>query len=225
MFFMTIFTVYKAVFGVTKPGVLKGTAARVFGKLMDGISNKSKVGFNGVKRVLLAILYLCIVDTVYDFIRKCLVAKISRGAACHLEERVSRGVGHVPVDCFSAGPMNRILSHIAGSISALKRDLGRDTARVVASIAALVNMFVVVLSVDPLVAIVTILVLPLSTKLVKFMVGRSRGCFMKRRACLKGIGKRMRRVCNNRGVVGTFGGRRRMVRMFGRAGSGLCSST
>lgn len=183
------------------------------------------MSFSCVTGILLFALTLCIIDTVFVFTRKLVVANVARGAYCEVHGSVADGVGHVPVGCFRSEACNRMLSHVAGSISALKRDLGRDVARVVASITALINALIVVLSVSPLVALVSLIVLPISVVLVSFIVGRSRGCFERRRRCLKRVGKRIRRICKNRLIVGTCGGRTRAMGAFGRTGGILCGST
>lgn len=48
-----VFTMTKAIFDVMKPGVLNGTAARLFGNLITGMGKANRVSFKGVKVVLL----------------------------------------------------------------------------------------------------------------------------------------------------------------------------
>lgn len=144
------------VLSVISPGVLKRTAAAVCRKVVGNctrVGTKRRlatlpVSFSGVGRVTVVIILLCLFSNLFDLTRRIVVAGVSRGIICGLHHSIGTGVGIIPIGFCSARDGKSLVDQVIGSVSGVTAALRRDLVRVVADIVAFIKILTLVLSVD-----------------------------------------------------------------------------
>lgn len=169
--------------------------------------------------------YVFLINIVTAFVCAHVVICVNRNMLGHIHSSVFRRVRALPVHCFSRGAGNSVVDLCAGSASALHRVVDRTVPRTLVSFFAVVIAFVSVLLLDPLLALLTVIMV----KVLIFIAGGvnkgDKGCFIHRRVSLTSIAKFIRRRVGNRHIMGIFGRRRGSGRRFSRLGRSLFSDT
>ncbi len=99
-----------------------------------------------VLAIVVIFTIICLINMVAACTRTGLVLRVAAGAVRRLEGSLFSGLRQLPMECFSSGPANRVVSHFAGSVSGVSVVVGGSLASVVRNTMALVNAFIFVVA-------------------------------------------------------------------------------
>lgn len=181
--------------------------------------------FRKLIHVLLFLTTVCLAKITTACVRCVLLGGVKRHAIAQVHRRLFNGVRHLPIECFSARRRNSIVDQCAGSVSHVDSTLASDLSSVLSDTLAIVNVFYLVVFVDPVLATMALVAIPLVFLDTGNVIGQDQGCFGTRRRTLKVVGNCTRRVVDKRGIIGMFKRRRGIRASFKVLGRDLGSGS
>lgn len=209
-----IFAVCSTLFNVVGPKVLgKATTA-----LSEGLGNKiagtGELEFDRIGRILIIVLVLYFVGVIFQFVQSWVMTGITQKICYRLRKEISEKINRMPMQYFESRTYGEVLSRITNDIDTFGMGLNQSVTQIITSIATMVGVLIMMLSISPLMTGITIIVLPVSVGLISVVVKHSQKYFMTQQEYLGNINGQIEEVFGGHMVVKVFNKEEEVIEEF-----------
>lgn len=221
---VVIFAAASTVFSVAGPKVMgKATTALAEG-LMDKISGTGGIDFDYIAKVLLFTLGLYIISAVFMFIQGLIMTNITQKTCYRMRKEIVEKINRMPMKYFESRTYGEVLSRITNDVDTLGQSLNQSITQVITSVATLIGTLVMMLSISPLMTIISIVVLPVSAFLISFVVKHSQKFFRQQQEYLGHINGQVEEVYGGHLIIKAYNKEEETVSAFRQANDVLYRS-
>ena len=219
-----IFAAASTVFSVAGPKVMgKATTALAEG-LMDKISGTGGIDFDYIAKVLLFTLGLYIISAVFMFIQGLIMTNITQTTCYRMRKEIVEKINRMPMKYFESRTYGEVLSRITNDVDTLGQSLNQSITQVITSVATLIGTLVMMLSISPLMTIISIVILPVSAFLISFVVKHSQKFFRQQQEYLGHINGQVEEVYGGHLIIKAYNKEEETVSAFRQANDVLYRS-
>ena len=219
-----IFAAASTVFSVAGPKVMgKATTALAEG-LMDKISGTGGIDFDYIAKVLLFTLGLYIISAVFMFIQGLIMTNITQKTCYRMRKEIVEKINRMPMKYFESRTYGEVLSRITNDVDTLGQSLNQSITQVITSVATLIGTLVMMLSISPLMTIISIVILPVSAFLISFVVKHSQKFFRQQQEYLGHINGQVEEVYGGHLIIKAYNKEEETVSAFRQANEVLYRS-
>lgn len=219
-----IFAAASTVFSVAGPKVMgKATTALAEG-LMDKISGTGVIDFDYIAKVLLFTLGLYIISAVFMFIQGLIMTNITQKTCYRMRKEIVEKINRMPMKYFESRTYGEVLSRITNDVDTLGQSLNQSITQVITSVATLIGTLVMMLSISPLMTIISIVILPVSAFLISFVVKHSQKFFRQQQEYLGHINGQVEEVYGGHLIIKAYNKEEETVSAFRQANDVLYRS-
>lgn len=219
-----IFAAASTVFSVAGPKVMgKATTALAEG-LMDKISGTGGIDFDYIAKVLLFTLGLYIISAVFMFIQGLIMTNITQKTCYRMRKEIVEKINRMPMKYFESRTYGEVLSRITNDVDTLGQSLNQSITQVITSVATLIGTLVMMLSISPLMTIISIVILPVSAFLISFVVKHSQKFFRQQQEYLGHINGQVEEVYGGHLIIKAYNKEEEIVSAFRQANDVLYRS-
>ena len=219
-----IFAAASTVFSVAGPKVMgKATTALAEG-LMDKISSTGGIDFDYIAKVLLFTLGLYIISAVFMFIQGLIMTNITQKTCYRMRKEIVEKINRMPMKYFESRTYGEVLSRITNDVDTLGQSLNQSITQVITSVATLIGTLVMMLSISPLMTIISIVILPVSAFLISFVVKHSQKFFRQQQEYLGHINGQVEEVYGGHLIIKAYNKEEETVSAFRQANDVLYRS-
>lgn len=219
-----IFAAASTVFSVAGPKVMgKATTALAEG-LMDKISGTGGIDFDYIAKVLLFTLGLYIISAVFMFIQGLIMTNITQKTCYRMRKKIVEKINRMPMKYFESRTYGEVLSRITNDVDTLGQSLNQSITQVITSVATLIGTLVMMLSISPLMTIISIVILPVSAFLISFVVKHSQKFFRQQQEYLGHINGQVEEVYGGHLIIKAYNKEEETVSAFRQANDVLYRS-
>lgn len=221
---VVIFAAASTVFSVAGPKVMgKATTALAEG-LMDKISGTGGIDFDYIAKVLLFTLGLYIISAVFMFIQGLIMTNITQKTCYRMRKEIVEKINRMPMKYFESRTYGEVLSRITNDVDTLGQSLNQSITQVITSVATLIGTLVMMLSISPLMTIISIVILPVSAFLISFVVKHSQKFFRQQQEYLGHINGQVEEVYGGHLIIKAYNKEEETVSAFRQANDVLYRS-
>lgn len=219
-----IFAAASTVFSVAGPKVMgKATTALADG-LMDKISGTGGIDFDYIAKVLIFTLGLYIISAVFMFIQGLIMTNITQKTCYRMRKEIVEKINRMPMKYFESRTYGEVLSRITNDVDTLGQSLNQSITQVITSVATLIGTLVMMLSISPLMTIISIVILPVSAFLISFVVKHSQKFFRQQQEYLGHINGQVEEVYGGHLIIKAYNKEEETVSAFRQANDVLYRS-
>lgn len=219
-----IFAAASTVFSVAGPKVMgKATTALAEG-LMDKISGTGGIDFDYIAKVLLFTLGLYIISAVFMFIQGLIMTNITQKTCYRMRKEIVEKINRMPMKYFESRTYGEVLSRITNDVDTLGQSLNQSITQVITSVATLIGTLVMMLSISPLMTVISIVILPVSAFLISFVVKHSQKFFRQQQEYLGHINGQVEEVYGGHLIIKAYNKEEETVSAFRQANDVLYRS-
>jgi ATP-binding cassette subfamily B protein len=209
-----IFAAVSTVFNVIGPKILgKATTALAEG-LMNKIYGTGGMDFEYIGRILLLVLGLYVLSIIFSFCQGWIMTGVTQKVCYRLRKEISEKINRMPLKYFESRTYGEVLSRITNDVDTLGQGLNQSITTIITSLATLIGVLVMMLSISPVMTIIAIVILPVSAGLVSFIVKRSQKYFITQQEYLGRINGQVEETYAGHNVVKAFDKESDMVEQF-----------
>ena len=208
-----VFAIGSAAFMIVGPKVMSQATTELFNGIMAKIQGTGGIDFDAILRILVATIALYAVSAACSFIQGWMMTSVSQRTCYGLRRAIAQKIDRLPVGYFERTSTGDTLSRITNDVDTLGQSLNQGVTQLITSVTTMIGVVVMMLSINPLMTLITLLILPVSAGLVGVVVRFSQRFFRRQQAVLGQI---------NGIVEETFSGHD-VVRAFGREQAALTS--
>ena len=215
------FAVGSTVFSIIGPKVLSQATTELFEGMAAKIAGSGGIDFGAVGGILLATLALYAVSAACSFVQGWTMSSVSQRMCYQLRREIAEKIDRVPMGYFESTSVGDTLSRITNDVDSLGQSLNQGVTQLITSSATIVGVLVMMLTINPLMTLVTLVIVPVSLVLVGVIVKRSQKYFRQQQAMLGAINGQVEETFSGQNVVRAFCQEGRAVAAFGQANERL----
>ena len=199
-----IFAVGSTIFNVIGPKILGNATTELFNGLIAKISGTGQINFGKIGSILLKLMGLYACSMVFAFIQGWVMSGVSQKMCFRMREEISRKINRMPLGYFESNTVGDVLSRITNDVDTLGQSLNQSITQLITSVCTLIGVLVMMLSISPLMTLITLIILPVSIVLVAVIVKRSQKYFFAQQKYLGKIDGQIEETFSGHNVVKAF---------------------
>ena len=212
------------VFTVIGPKVLGKATTGLSEGLMKKITGTGGIDFSYIGRILIIVLCMYACSAIFSFIQGWIMTGVSQKVCYRLRKEISEKINRMPMKYFESRTYGEVLSRITNDVDTLGMGLNQSITTIITSVATMIGVLVMMLSISPLMTIIAIVILPISVGLVSFVVKKSQSYFKTQQEYLGHINGQIEETYGGHMVVKSFNKEKDMVDTFDKTNAVLYSS-
>lgn len=208
------FTIGSTVFNIIGPKILGKATTEIFNGLVSKVNGGSGIDFTKIAHILLILLILYAISMICGYIQGFAMTNISQKVAFRMRKEISEKIHRLPMNYYDKTTYGEILSRITNDVDTLAMSLNQTITQLISSVATIIGVLVMMLTISPLMTLIALLILPVSGALIGFIIKRSQKYFIKQQEYLGHINGQVEEVFGGHQVVKLFGAEDSFVSEF-----------
>jgi ATP-binding cassette, subfamily B, multidrug efflux pump len=204
--------------GVTQQQAIAGARAAGNNELADLLSslhvNPAGIDFGALGGVLLFLVGVYIVSSIFGWIQGWIMAGVTQRTVLKLRTDVDEKLGRLPLRYFDSHPRGDLLSRVTNDIDNIGQSLQQTLTQLMTSLLTIVGVLIIMLLIDPLLAIVSLLAVPASFVVTIVIIRRSQQQFVAQWASTGALNGHVEEMHTGHAIVKAFGRQREAIETF-----------
>ena len=209
-----LFAVASTVFGIAGPKILGQATTELFNGLVAKVSGNGEIDFGKIGEILLFLVSVYLVSAACSFIQSFLMTGITQKICFRFRADISSKINRMPMKYFESRTVGEVLSRITNDVDTLGQGLNQSVAQLITSVATLVGILVMMLSIRPVMTLIALVILPVSAALIGVVVKFSQKYFVAQQKYLGEINGQVEEVFSGHTIVKAFNKEEDMVKTF-----------
>ena len=209
-----LFAVASTVFGIAGPKILGQATTELFNGLVAKVSGNGEIDFGKIGEILLFLVSVYLVSAACSFIQSFLMTGITQKICFRFRADISSKINRIPMKYFESRTVGEVLSRITNDVDTLGQGLNQSVAQLITSVATLVGILVMMLSISPVMTLIALVILPVSSALIGVVVKFSQKYFVAQQKYLGEINGQVEEVFSGHTIVKAFNKEEDMVKTF-----------
>ena len=219
-----IFAAASTVFNVIGPKTLGKATTALSEGLMAKIQGTGSIDFTYIGQILLFVLGLYVCSAAFNFIQGWIMTGVTQKICYRMRKEISRKINRMPMKYFESRTYGEVLSRITNDVDTLGQGLNQSITTLITSVASLVGVLIMMLSISPLMTLIAIVILPISMALISFVVKKSQKYFKDQQEYLGHINGQVEEVYGGHLVIKAFNREKDTIEEFNRTNEILYQS-
>lgn len=199
-----IFAACSTVFSVIGPKILGKATTALSEGLMKKIQGTGGIDFTYIGQVLLLVLGLYLLSAIFSFVQGWIMTGVTQKLCYQLRKEISEKINRMPMKYFESRTYGEVLSRITNDVDTLGQGLNQSITTIISSVATLIGVLIMMLSISPLMTLIALVILPISAFLVSFVVKKSQKYFKSQQEYLGHINGQVEEVYGGHLVIKAF---------------------
>ena len=218
------FAIGSTVFNIIGPKVLSEATTELFNGIVAKIGGTGGIDYERVAQILVLTLALYLLSAACSFVQGWIMSYVSQRTCYLLRRDIAEKIDRMPFGYFERTSTGDVLSRITNDVDTLGQSLNQGVTQLITSTTTIVGVLVMMLSINPLMTLVTVVILPVSAALVAVVVKRSQKYFQAQQETLGQINGQVEETFSGHAVVRAFGREDASVEQFNATNARLYES-
>ncbi|MCL1798384.1 MAG: ABC transporter ATP-binding protein/permease [Eggerthellaceae bacterium] len=219
-----VFALGSTVFNIVGPKVLSTATTELFEGIAAKIANTGGIDFDKVAQILLFTLGLYGLSAACSWVQGWVMSYISQRTSYLMRQQLEAKIDRMPMGYFERTSVGDTLSRITNDIDTLGQNLNQGITQLITSVATVIGVLIMMLSINPLMTLVTVVMLPISIGLIMFVVKRSQKYFVAQQQTLGAINGQVEEAFSGHAIVKAFNHERQSLDTFNETNERLYES-
>ena len=199
-----VFAIGSTIFNIVGPKVLSTATTELFNGIGAKIAGTGGIDFDAIARILMFTLGLYLLSALCSFVQGWMMSSVSQRTSYLMRKRISEKIDRMPMGYFEKNSVGDTLSRITNDVDTLGQSLNQGVTQLITSITTIIGVFVMMLSINPLMTLITVVMVPISIVLIMVVVKRSQGYFKAQQKTLGAINGQVEETFSGHAIVKAF---------------------
>jgi ATP-binding cassette subfamily B protein len=201
---VAIFAIASTIFNVIGPKILGNATTELFTGLVAKLQGTGSIDFAKIGRILLGLMLMYMACAAFSFVQGWLMTGISQNMCLKMRRDISEKINRMPMGYFESNKIGDVLSRITNDVDTLGQSLNQSVTQLITSVCTVIGIIVMMLTISPLMTLITIIILPVSILLVAVVVKLSQKHFKAQQHYLGEIDGQIEETFSGHNVVKAF---------------------
>ncbi|MCL2142344.1 MAG: ABC transporter ATP-binding protein/permease [Methanimicrococcus sp.] len=219
LFIVFVTAIFSTIFTVLAPLII-GDVVDVLSEEIIGSSNDlginyqkvmiSVLGFFGIDyqkvlTMILVLFVLYIASSVFSYIQQYLMVNVTQRTVARLRSEVGSKLSRLHLKYYDTHTHGEIMSRVINDVDNINTTLQQSITQLLTSFVTLAGISLIILYLNPILALVCLLILPISAVLTKIIVSRSQGYFKDQQINLARLNGHVEEMYTGHKIIKAFG--------------------
>ena len=191
-------------FNVVGPKILGMATTELFAGVQHKLQGTGGIEFGIIGKILAFTLVIYLASSAFSFIQGWLMTGISQKICFRLRADISKKIDRMPMKYFESHTVGEVLSRITNDIDTLGQGLNQSITQLITSVVTVAGIIIVMLTINPLLTVIAVLVVPLSAALMLVVMKKSQPYFKRQQSSLGEINGQIEETFSGQNVVKAF---------------------
>ena len=219
-----LFAVGSTVFHVVGPKILGKATTEIFNGLIGKINGGAGIDFEKIGMILVFLLGLYALSAVFSYIQGFVMSGISQKVAFRMRKELSEKMNRLPMSYYDKRTYGEVLSRITNDVDTLGMSLNQSVTQLISSVATVIGVLVMMLSISPLMTLIALLILPISMILIAVIVKNSQKYFKQQQEYLGHVNGQIEENFGGHNVIKLFHKEEDVILAFEKTNESLYNS-
>ena len=219
-----LFAVGGTAFQILGPKILSKATTEIFHGLMAKVSGNGGIAFDKIGRILLILLGVYVFGACLSFIQGWIMTGISQKLCYRFRDEISRKINRMPLEYFESRTIGDVLSRITNDVDTLGQSLNQSVTQLITSAATIIGIFIMMLSISPVMTLIALVILPVSGALIGIVVKFSQKYFVAQQNYLGKVNGQVEEVYSGHNIVKAFNREEQALKEFNETNDALYQS-
>ena len=199
-----VFAIGSTVFNIIGPKVLSTATTELFNGIVAKIDGSGGINFDAIAQILLFTLGLYLLSAACSFVQGWIMSSVSQRTSYQLRLSIAEKIDRMPMGYFERNSVGDTLSRITNDVDTLGQSLNQGVTQLITSVTTIVGVLVMMLTINPLMTLITVVILPVSVVLIMVVVKRSQKFFLAQQRTLGEINGLVEETFSGHAIVKAF---------------------
>jgi len=210
--------------GVLSPRLLGNATDEIFSGVLAMADGSGGINFAAMGYIMLQLIIINAVAIVFGYLQGYIMAGVSMRIMYRLRNEISEKIHRLPLKYFDKNSPGDVLSRISNDADTLSNTLNQGIAQLVTSVTAVLGIIIMMLTISPILTIVSMLTLPITFLAMMSMVKKSQKHFVAQQENLGKLNGHIEEMFSNHPIIKAFNGEKASVEKFGEYNQNLYQS-
>jgi ATP-binding cassette subfamily B protein len=199
-------TILGNLFSILSPRIMGQGTTILFEGMMGRLQGTGVgVDFAAIGRILLLLGGTYLFSTLFGYVQQMVMVSVAQQTVYNLREDVSSKLARLPLKYYDATAHGDTLSRITNDVDVISQSLQQSVIQVLASLVSIVGVTAMMLSISPVLTLLTMGMLPLSAGLSVFIASRSQKYFVRHQRILGELNGHVEEAFTGHRIVKAYG--------------------
>lgn len=171
---VVIVAILSTIFSIIGPKILGNATTELFNGLVSKVNGGAGINFDKIAEILIFLLCLYIVSAIFSYIQGFVMSYITQKTTYKMRKDINEKIDRLPMSYFDKKSHGEVLSIITNDVDTVSQSLNQSATQIVTSIVTIIGIFVMMLSINIPLTIISFLILPLSMLLIMLVVKKAK---------------------------------------------------
>ncbi|WP_028593955.1 ABC transporter ATP-binding protein [Paenibacillus assamensis] len=213
VFFMAVLG---TLFSIVSPKIMGKATTKLFEGLMNMMNGVPGAGidFDYIWNILLILVVLYVFSALFMYVQQYVMAGIAQRVVYDLREQVNRKLAKLPLSYYDRQQHGEMLSRVTNDVDNISTTLQQSLSQLITSVITIVGIIIMMLTISPLLTLITLVTLPLSVIATKNIAGRSQKHFKNQQDSLGELNAHVEEMYTGHQIVKAFGREEKSLQKF-----------
>src|SRR5579884_1952136 len=211
-----ITAVLSAIFNIVSPKIMGLVTTSLFNGVvakMQGVPG-AHFDFDYILHILLILAVLYTISSFFFYVQQYIMATVAQNTVYQLRQDVYEKLNRMPLKFFDSRPHGEIMSRAVNDMDNISTTLQQSLTQLITSAVTLVGIVLMMLSISPILTLITVLTFPLSILVTTVVAKRSQGHFKDQQRALGILNGHIEEMYAGHKIVKAFGLEQRSISEF-----------
>lgn len=214
--FVIVLAIGSSIFAIVAPKILGKATTKIFEGLVNKVSGLPGAGvdFGYIESIVLLLLGLYVMSALFAFVQGYIISGVAQKVSFNLRKDISEKISRMPLKYFDTKTHGEILSRVTNDIDTVSQTLNQSMSQIITSVVTLIGVFIMMLSISPLMTLAAIILLPLSMVFISFVIKKSQKYFKQQQAYLGHVNGHVEEMYSGHLIMKAFNGEKKAIQEF-----------
>lgn len=209
-----IFAIGSTIFSIVGPKILGNATTEIYNGLMNKINGTGGIDFSKIATIILWVVGLYLTSALFNLIQSYVMAGVAQKVTYKIRNDLTHKINKLPMKYFDKRTNGEVLSVITNDVDTLSIGLNQSITQIITSVCTIIGILVMMFSISWEMTIVSLLILPVSSVILKKVIGKSQKYFVKQQEYLGHVNGQVEEIYGGHNIVKVFGREKQAIKDF-----------
>ena len=224
LLFVAIFSIVSTILSIQGPKILGGATDELFNGLIAKIQGTGGIDYDALADILIKLVVIYAVSAILSLLMGFIMTHITQKITYRMRKELNEKINRLPMRFFDRQQHGEVLSIITNDVDTLSMNLNQSIIQLITSITTMIGVLWMMFSIDWVLTIVALLILPISVVFVSVVVKRSQKYFRAQQEHLGHVNGHIEETFGGINVIQAFNKEDEIITVFEKENRLLCES-
>ncbi|WP_455525959.1 ABC transporter ATP-binding protein [Peptostreptococcus stomatis] len=202
-----IFSVVSTIFAIVGPKIMGTATTEIFNGLVSKIRDGGQgIDFNKILKIIFVLTILYIISSIFSYAQSYIMSGVAQRISYKLRQEISQKINRLPMAYFDRNSKGDIISRVTNDVDTLSQTLNQSLMQMITSIITVIGVFIMMLSINLMMTIAALVVMPLTMLVLSLVIRKSQVFFKQQQKYLGDMNGKIEETFSGQNIVRGYNG-------------------